>query len=61
MEPSIFTKVLEKYGYKQVHFYYKGLVGDGEFIGWNGNENVTKSSSEILEEALLVKNQHNHT
>ena len=59
LEPGIDTKVLEKYGYKQVHFYYKGLVGDGEFIGWNGNENEIKSSEEILEEALIEKNQHN--
>ena len=56
LEPSIDTEVLEKYGYNPVTTYYKGIV-DGKFIGWNGNG--TKSSGEILEEALRVKNQHN--
>ena len=31
LEPGIDTKVLKKYGYKQVPFYYKGVV-DGKFI-----------------------------
>ena len=56
LEPSIDTEVLEKYGYNRVATYYKGIV-DTKFIGWNGNG--TKSSGDILEEALRVKNQHN--
>ena len=58
LEPGIDTTVLEKYGYKKVPVYFMGFV-DGKFIGWNGNESEKKSSKEILEEALIVKNQHN--
>ena len=57
LEPGFDTKVLEKYGYNDVGLYYKGIV-DGEFVGWNGNENKTKPSIDILEEALIVQNQH---
>ena len=57
LEPGFDTKVLEKYGYNDVGLYYKGIV-DGEFVGWNGNKNKTKPSIDILEEALIVQNQH---
>ena len=46
LEPGFDTKVLEKYGYNDVGVYYKGIV-DGEFVGWNGNENKTKPSIDI--------------
>ena len=58
LEPGINTTVLEKYGLDK-RIYYKGKVrvnGKKKFIGWNGNE--TKSSNEILEEALIVKEEH---
>ena len=58
LEPGINTKVLEKYGYNMARRYYRGIVDD-EFIGWNGNENETKSSNDILEEAITVKNEDN--
>ena len=54
LEPGFDNKVLEKYGYKD--HYSRGLM-NGKFIGWNGKENETKASGEILEEALILKHQ----
>ena len=56
LKPGFDTAVLEKYGYKE--HYDMGSIDGKKFIGWNGNENLTRSSSEILEEALIVKRQH---
>ena len=54
LDPAINTTVLEKFGYFAAS-YYRGLSDHGNFIGWNGIENETKSSNEILDEALVVK------
>ena len=52
VDPGFNSKVLNKYGYKAVT-YYRGTMGyRTPFVGWNGDENETKSSQEILEEAL---------
>ena len=56
LEPGFDSKTLGKYGYNS-NQYYRGLM-NGKFIGWNGREWEAKSSSEILEEALIVKSQH---
>lgn len=56
LEPGLNTAVVGKYGYKE--HYDMGSVDGKKFVGWNGNENVTKSSNEIFEEALIVKTQH---
>ena len=56
LEPGFNTNVLEKYGYKMARRYYRGSV-NGKFIGWSGNENETKLSSDILEEAFIVQNE----
>ena len=58
LEPGIDTTVLEKYGLHK-RIYYKGKVivhYKSKFIGWNRNE--TMSANEILEEALIVKDEH---
>ena len=54
LDPAINTTVLEKFGYFAAS-YYRGLSDQDNFIGWNGIENETKSSNEILDEALVVK------
>ena len=54
LEPGFQSNVLEKNGYI-AHKYYKGEMNK-KFFGWNGNG--TKSSVEILEDALLVKRRH---
>ena len=57
MEPGFDIEVLKQYGYTRTPLYYKGTrPSDFKFIGWNGDKN--KSSLEILEEALLVKQKH---
>ena len=55
LEPGFDTEVLKNYGYKTLG-YYRGSMDGDKFAGWNGNENHRKSSLEILEEALIVKN-----
>ena len=57
LEPGIDTNVLRQYGYKQVRSYYRGAI-NRKFIGWNGNTKRKKSSKDILEEALIVKDKH---
>ena len=54
LEPGINTTVLEKYGFSRLS-YYRGING-GKFVGWNRDE--TMSANEILEEALIVKEEH---
>ena len=55
-EPGFDSKVMKKYGYTNT--YFRGAMdGKQGFIGWNGGENETKSSQDILEEALVIKNQ----
>ena len=54
LEPSFDFGVLKKYGYIK-DTYYRGSMDGKSFTGWNGRENETKSSNEILEEALVVK------
>ena len=48
--------VLKKYGYRD-HYSMGSLDGKG-IVGWNRNENETKSSIEMLEEALIVQKEH---
>ena len=48
--------VLKKYGYKD--HYSMGSLDGKAIVGWNGNEKETKSSIEILEEALIVQKEH---
>ena len=56
-EPGFDSKVLEKYGYSIL--YYSGSM-DGAFVGWNGGENETASSKDILDDVLVVDAQgHN--
>ena len=54
LEPSFDFGILKKYGYI-TDTYYRGSMDGKSFTGWNGRENETKSSNEILEEALVVK------
>ena len=57
VDPGFNSKVLNKYGYKAVT-YYRGTMGyRTPFVGWNGGENETKSSQEILEEALTPESR----
>ena len=57
VDPGFNSKVLNKYGYKAVT-YYRGTMGYGTpFVGWSGGENETKSSQEILEEALTPESR----
>ena len=54
LEPGFDSRVLEKYGYSGSYsYYYRGLINN-KFIGWNGRKEETRSSREILEEALIV-------
>ena len=55
-EPGFESKVLNRYGYTNT--YFRGAMdATKSFIGWNGGENETKSSQDILEEALVLKSQ----
>ena len=57
IEPGFDIEVLKKYGYKRTLLYYRGRrPSDLKFIGWNGDKN--KSSLDILEEALVVKQKY---
>ena len=57
IEPGFDIEVLKKYGYKRTLLYYRGRrPSDLKLIGWNGDKN--KSSLDILEEALIVKQKH---
>ena len=57
IEPGFDIEVLKKYGYKRTLLYYRGRrPSDSKFIGWNGDKK--KSSLDILEEALIVKQKH---
>ena len=51
LDPGLNYTALKKYGY---HGTYSVGVIQKKFAGWNGGESDTKSSEEILEEALLV-------
>ena len=52
--PGLRSKVLNDYGYTKI--YYRGAMDSKKsFVGWNGGENETKSSQDILEEVLVVK------
>ena len=57
LEPGFDANVLKKYVY-QTDTYYRGSMNRNTFVGWNGGKEETKSSREILEEALIVKSQH---
>ena len=57
-DPGFDPKVLESYGYSVT--YYRGSMNARAFVGWNGGENETKSSKDILEDVLVVDAQgHN--
>ena len=69
IEPGLDKEVLKKYGYNRSALYYRGSQAQAypgrrangradHFIGWNGDKNETKSSLEILEEALIIKHEH---
>ena len=55
MDPGFGSETSRKYGYKG-YGYFMGQTDywGGKFVGWNGDENQTKSSREILEEILLL-------
>ena len=58
LEHGFHTDVLEKYGYNP-RSYAMGKTDFWEkFTGWNGRKEETKSSREIVEEALIVNSQH---
>ena len=53
LDPGLDYQSLAKYGYYSS--YWAGVMHTwGKFVGWNGGEKETKSSRDILEEALLV-------
>ena len=53
LDTGLSYETLIKYGYHST--YPLGQMKPyGKFIGWNGGEQVNKSSRDILEEALLV-------
>ena len=56
LEPGFDFGVLEQYGYN-TDTYYRGSMDGKSFVGWNSGEGETRSSKEILEEALLVDGQ----
>ena len=56
LENGLDSKVLENYGYSRPVSYFIGMTGH-LFVGWNGISEETKSSFEILEEALIVNNR----
>ena len=54
LDPGFSKTSAEKYGY-HVSLYWAGLrTPDLSFIGWNGKENESRSSREILEEMFLL-------
>ena len=56
LDPGFDSRVLKKYGYRGwLSNYYRGSIND-EFVGWNGRKKETRSSREILDEALVVSN-----
>ena len=57
LEPGFNSKVLSDYGYKAAT-YYRGTMGyTTSFVGWNGGENETNSSEEILEDVLAAESR----
>ena len=54
LDPGFDSAALQKYGYSVT--YYRGSM-DSRFVGWNGGENETKSSQNILEDVLMVNNE----
>ena len=57
LEPGFNSKVLHDYGYKTAT-YYRGTMGyTTSFVGWNGGENETRSSEEILEDVLAAESR----
>ena len=57
LDPGFDTEIMRKYNYRPIR-YYRGVNDERTFVGWNGGKEETKSSREILEEALIVKSQH---
>ena len=53
-EPGLDIKAVEKYGYR-MDKYYRGSYDGQKFVGWNGVKK-DKSSNQILEELLTIKN-----
>ena len=54
LDPGFSNSSAEKYGY-HVSLYWAGLrTPDLSFIRWNGKENESRSSREILEEMFLL-------
>ena len=54
LDPGFSKTSANKYGY-HVSLYWAGLrTPDLSFIGWNGKENESRSSREILEEMFLL-------
>ena len=58
LEPGFHANVLRNYGYQPDTYYRGSMNWDAKFVGWNGGKGETKSSHEILEEALTVKSEH---
>ena len=54
--PGLNSVSLERNGY-HISTYWRGVLHPGHrFVGWNGGEGESKSSHDILEEALLIPN-----
>ena len=55
LEPGLNSSSLEENGYHPTMYWRGVLQLNGEdFVGWNGGIDVNKSSTEILQEALLI-------
>ena len=55
-EPGFDNWTLKNHGYHSTTYYRGALHQYGKFVGWNGDICESKSSHEILNEALLLPN-----
>ena len=53
VDPPFDAEALAGYGYLDDTTYYRGAM-DKRFVGWNGDENVNKSSHAILQDVLAA-------
>ena len=58
MDPGLNNVTLNNHGYHSSSYSRGALQPESiQFVGWNGRNNETKSSHEMLEEALLLPNR----